>query len=213
MPNTEYKKGKVGDLVHFICEAYKLEEKEVRANLIVNFPELTDKSLCANCKASMKIDLYEPDILDALLLLSMGRAVRENVRKGVPFTEANIVHVPTLPTTDAIRHRTTRCSYLNYIKQPDHIRNSGNWLITQWGWALLRGDAVPKTVRYFRGELVDRGEGTVTLSQMFQVHTDKVQAALARRGEYKNDLRSHFSDYNPGEWRGFGGFSEGSLLN
>lgn len=213
MIQKENKKGKLGNIVHAICESYKLDEAHVRAFLVYNFPELKDHSRCPNCEASMKIDLYSPDVLDGLLLIEIGKAVKENIAKGMSFTEANIIHVPTLPTTDAIRHRTTRCSYLNYIKQPDGIKNSGRWVLTSWGWQALKGYPVPKTVRYFRGKLVDRGEEKITLTEMFQVHNDKVKEAIARRTKPKSDQTSETRKYSPSEWVEFGGLHEGTLFN
>lgn len=205
-------KGKLKDIFGFIANRFNIEPDYLRAVLITNFPELKDKSTCANCGASMEISLYSPDILDALLLLKIAEEVRNRMKKGMSFTEANLVHVPTLLTTDGIRHRTTRCSYLNYIKQPKEVSNTGNWLITQWGWKALRGEPVPKTVRYFRGKLIDRGEETITLSGMFQIHRDKVQEAIARRKKVRSDYVAEVKDYNPSEWAEFDGVVTGQLI-
>ncbi len=207
----EYKKGKFGAVVEAICDKYKLDKMEVRAFLFTNFPDFNKKEWCTNCGASMAIDQYSPDILDALLLIEMGRAVKER-KKTLSFTEANLIHVPTLSTTDAIRHRTTRCSYLNYIKQPEGSKNSGNWLITDWGWKALRGEPVPKNVRYFRGQLVDRGNETITLPQMFKVHVDKVREAIARRKKPVSDHTAEVQRYNPREWYEGGGYQEQGLF-
>lgn len=168
-------------------------------------PEWRDKKHCPNCNASMEIALYEPDVADALLLLTVAREVRRKVNEGQPFTQANLVHVPTLATTDAVRHRTTRCSYLNLLKQPENKRNTGNWLITNWGWAALRGEQVPRFVKYFRGKLIGRSEKKTTLEQMLRTNVEKLRRAAQRRNVQPPAHLADLESYNPSEWVGYGG--------
>ena len=212
MAKQEYKQGDIKGLIRFFIEIYRLDQNEVLKSVMGQFPALSDASKCPNCHASMKIDLYTPDILDAVLLLEMAREVKLRMSKGMSFTDANFVHVPTLRTTDAIRHRTTRCSYLNYIKQPELSRNTGNWLITTWGWKALRGEPVPRSVKYFRGTLIERGTDTITLSEMFKTHTDRVREAIERRKTPKSDHVHLIKDYSPSEWVELGGYVEGDLI-
>lgn len=207
----EYKKPHIASILEAVSAKFNLDPVAVKSFALEAFPELTDKAHCGNCGANMKIDLYSPDVIDGLLLLKMAEAVRENVKKGIPFTDANMVHVPTLQTTDAIRHRTTRCSYLNYIKQPDKVRQSGNWLITHWGWQLLAGKPVPKYVKYFRGHLIERGDETVTLAEIFSTHNEKVAQAIANRKTPKSDQRHIISTYRVTDWVEFGGYADGNI--
>lgn len=196
--------GSLGNMMRAIAERWKIPYADLRAFLIVNFPALKDPKNCANCGASMVIDEYRPDSTDAALLIAMAKEVRHKISKGMPFTEANLVHAYTLPVSDAIRHRTTRCSYLNFIKQPEGQKNKGMYVITQWGWAALRGEPVPASVQYFRGELVGRSEEKITLGEMFRNTKN-----LERASDYKKGI---IAEYDPNMWREFGGIAEGTLV-
>lgn len=162
---------------------------------------------CFNCSAKMEIIEHTAGLFEALLLLRMAEQVRKNLEAGMPFTQANLIHIPTLDTTDAIRHRVTIASYLNLVKQPEDAKNSGYWLITQWGWKALRGESVPKTVQYFRRKLIGRGEEVTTLPEMFRTHREQVEAAIANRKNVRSDHRSETRDYNPRDWFEVAGYA------
>jgi len=205
---TEYKKPQISAFIQTIVNAYGLDYGHVKATLTVNHPELFKKECCANCGASMEMTVYNADVFSAILLKKVAEAVRENIRKGVPFTEANMIHVPTLATTDAIRHRTTICKYLNYLQQPPSKKNSGYWLVTNWGWKALRGEAVPCEVKVFRGELVSREDDngkrkTTTLGDLFSGYNERMATALERRDAVQEDYRADVRDYNKIEWAQF----------
>ena len=150
------------------------------------------RDACFNCRRSMEIDIYTADYSDARLLLLMAEAVRDRVLKGMPFTEANLVRVQDLHTTLSIKYRTTQCRYLGLIHQPKEVRNKGKWLITQWGWKVLRGDQVPRTARYWDGKFLDRGTELTTLAEMFRTRPDP-------------------QNYAPGDWTDFGGYIQEEL--
>lgn len=213
---TETMPGKIPAIVDSICkivtDTKSTDPKYIWANLIRLYPSLTDDSKCANCGAKMEVKEYTADILNSVLLLKMAVVVREHMRAGKPFTEANLVYTPDLPTSDAVRHRTTICQYLNYIKQPDSKRNTGYWVITNWGWKVLRGEPVPRTVKYFRKKLQSRSEETITLGETFKIHKDKVDKAVALRKEVEADYRADVRSYDPTEWAELAGFGEGRLL-
>jgi hypothetical protein len=171
-------------------------------------PKLGDPGLCPGCQRSMKITIYEADLLDALLILAMAREVKNNKKLGMSFTEANKVHLPTLATTQGILKRQTKCDYLGLIKQPENWRGSGYWLLTGWAWKALRGESIPKAAKYWEGKLIGRSEAIVTLNDMFKNHTELVQQALAKRKAIKTDRRSDFADYNPRNWAMIDGDSE-----
>lgn len=197
---VDYKKPKMSQYIRTICDKFDLDYGHVRAVLQVNHPELFQKEHCANCNASMKVEVYRADVFTAILLLKTAEVVRHNVSKGMNFTEANMVHVPTLPTTDAIRHRTTIARYLNYMQQPKTKRNSGYWVITHWGWKALRGDPVPHEVKIFRKKLVERSDSTTTLAGMFRDYEGRVEQSLERRQAVENDYRADVRTYDPIEW-------------
>ncbi len=164
---------------------------------------------CFNCKRSMKVTVYTADLLDALLILGMAREVRANVQNRNlfnSFTEANKVHLPTLQLTQGILKRSTKCDYLGLIKQPENWRGSGYWLLTGWAWKALRGDKIPKSVKYWEGNLIGRSEEQTTLGEMFRTHGDLVQRAIAKRKAIKADHRAKFEGYNPSDWSDLGGY-------
>ena len=171
------------------------------ANLITSIPDLKDKSKCGACGRSMKVTIYEADLLDALLILAMAKEVRQNLKEdGISFTEANKVHIPTLGVSNATLKRQTKCDYLGLIKQPDNWRGSGYWLLTTWAWKALRGEEIPKAVKYWEGNLLGRSEATTTLTKMFKNHRDIVERAVAKKKAVKADYRVKFEDYDPSEW-------------
>jgi hypothetical protein len=169
-------------------------------NVTRSVPGLGDKSKCGGCGRSMKITIYEADLHDALLILAMARKVRENLEKGIAFTDANKVHIPTLEATQATLKRQTKCDYLGLVKQPENWRGSGYWLLTGWAWKALRGEQIPKATKYWEGNLLGRSEATTTLSEMFERHRDLVKLALAKQKAVKADYRAKFEDYNPSDW-------------
>lgn len=171
-------------------------------------PDYADKKDCYNCGSHMKLAVYTLGVMEALLMFAMAKEVRERTRKGVGFTEANLVHVMTLPTTDAVRHSITRCKYLGLVAQPEKKRNSGYWVITHWGWMLLKGAPVPRYALYWRKKLLERSEDKTTLSEAFRTHTEDVRRAVERRRDIKNDFRATIGEYAPMEWMDFGGYAE-----
>lgn len=165
---------------------------------------------CFNCKRSMKITVYTADLHDALLILAMGREVHRNLDKGLDFTNANKIHLPTLVASHATIKRNTKCDYLGFVKQPDNWRGTGYWLLTSWAFKALRGDRVPRSVKYWEGKMIERSDETTTLSEMFRTHTELVRAALAKGRAVKADHRAQFNDYDPADWTQFGGYIQES---
>ena len=205
----EHQANKIWPMIKIACRIVQNEpailddEMRFKAMLAVSLPMLKDKTKCPGCDRSMKITIYEADLHDALLILAMARDVRENIRKGIKFTEANKVHIPTLHATQATLKRQTKCDYLGLIKQPDNWRGSGYWLLTRWAWKALRGEEIPKATKYWEGHLLGRSEAKTTLSAMFNRHKDLVQLAIAKKRAIKADYRSKFEDYDPSEWTDF----------
>lgn len=169
-------------------------------NLLIAAPELKDKSKCEGCERSMKVTIYDADLHDALLLLAMARVVRTNLENGIPFTEANKVHIPTLVASQATLKRQTKCDYLGLVKQNENWKGTGYWLLTRWAWQALRGEAIPRAVKYWEGNLLGRSKATITLGEMFQNHRELVELSLKKRGIVKADYRAKFDDYNPNDW-------------
>lgn len=177
-----------------------------------SFPEITDRTKCANCGTSMKIVEYTADLHDALLILAMARKVRQNQEKGMTFTEANKVHMPTLDVSNTTIKRQTKCDYLGLVKQPDALRNTGYWVLTNWAWKALKGQSIPKSAYYWQGQMQGRSEETTTLSQMFRTHIDLVEKAIKLRKSVRSDYRDDIGDYNPADWSSYYGVKEGELF-
>lgn len=215
----EYKPGNIKRLVESVAKyaaehpekvleqvkAGDFRELHVTIQTSGQFPGYGNRAECFNCGHHMKIAVYTAGVIEALLVLKMAQSVRDQIRKGVPFTEANRVHVPTLATSDGIRHAITRASYLGLVAQPPKTRNSGYWVITSWGWAALRGDPIARTAKYWRGKLLERSAETTTLGEMFRTHTELVERALARRKAVENDYRADVRLYQPTEWVQYAG--------
>lgn len=71
------------------------------ARLSMRVPEIKEIEKCFGCGRSMKVTIYEADLHDALLILTMAREVKKNLDNGLNFTEANKVHIPSLNATNA----------------------------------------------------------------------------------------------------------------
>lgn len=213
MKKKEYYSGNIRHFTAVIAQIFKIDLEHLRATLRANFPALGDPSKCPHCGAKMEMKIYAADMHVGLLLLRMGAKVKENMKADMPFTEANRVHVPTLDTTDSIRHHVTIASYLNFVKQPEDWSGSGYWVVTNWGWAALRGESVPRSAKYFRGQLIERGEDKITLSEMFRAYTDRIARAVAKGKAIQRDYRASVADFDPIQWTEFGGYAKGNLFD
>lgn len=199
----EYYGGRIKGLAELACklaltdlavasDARDGDYSTLHSRLAAALPGYGRRDECFNCKRSMEIDVFIADYSDARLLLLVAEAVRERVRAGMPFTEANLIRVQDLKTTLSIKCRTTQCRYLGFLHQPKEHRNKGQWLITKWGWALLRGAPLPRTARYWDGKFLDRGDELTTLGEMFRTRNDP-------------------QNYSPGDWTEFGGYIQDEL--
>ncbi len=208
----EYQRGNISGFTRFLASYFKVDYDFLKAVLYRQFPQLHDHSKCPNCGASMEIRIFSASIHDALVVLKLGEVVYASLRRGVPFKEANKVHVPTLATSDAVRHRVTITSYLGLVEQPREWRKTGYWRLTQQGVDALRGAPVYKTASYFRGKLSEYGTEKTTLSEMFKAHDEKVQESIRRGKEVAADYRADVSGYKPIDWATIGGYAQGELL-
>lgn len=163
-------------------------------------PEYGDPSRCFNCGAGMHLNIYEVDVEMCLLVRRMALEVDGELKKGTPFTQANLTHVMRLETSDAIRHAITRARYMGLVAQSPKMRHSGLWAITRWGYRLLAGGAVPRTAVYWRQQLLERSKETVTMEQALSKHRDSAIRALDRGRQLKNDYRAEVEAWNPADW-------------
>lgn len=175
MAKQECEKGKIPKMLAILANHFNLDPKFMKAVLVKEFPEIMDKTKCANCGASMISYLPSIDALDTLLVQGMADEVRKRLEAGMSFTEANQVHVQsTLNQYYSVPSRTTQCAKLGLIaKVPKrdkegkalpgtHDRRAG-WLITRRGFSYLAGEQVPAYVRVFRNKIIDRGDMMTTI--------------------------------------------------
>lgn len=183
------------------------EYSRLRAQLKLSIPELGDPEHCANCGASMAQYNFNLSVLDVLLVQAMARDVRERLRKGVPFTEANKVHLPSLTTASHnVVQRRTYTSKLGLIAKLDKEGQqvSGTWVITKAGWDGLKGNGVRRCVTVFRGKILSRDEEKVTFSAILAGYKPEPRDKV----DYSSDVRS----FNINEWVEVAGYNQGNLL-
>jgi hypothetical protein len=164
------------------------------------------RETCFNCSRSMKINKYTAGIGHALLLDAMAKAVREETRKGIPFTEANRVHIDRLQISTSIKKQQSQAGYLGLIHQVAEGKRSGYWLITQWGWKALRGEQIPEWVKYWNGHLIERSEALTTFPRMMETHKEKIEQQLTLGKMVKtSDHRAAMMEYDPVQWAEYEG--------
>lgn len=192
------------------------DREYLKANMVREVEELKDNEKCPNCGASMVEYIFEFDCLDAVMLLHMGRAVKERLRLGMDFTVANQVRVQELEgPTYAMKSRTTQMSKLGLVSQLTMTggkRVPGVWVITKRGFDALRGRRVPKRVKVWRNRIEARTDETTTLSEAFGLYRDRVEELLKKNKTPKTDYREQFEGYRQEEWYHVGGVHEGSLF-
>lgn len=205
----ENQANKVWPMIKIACRIVQNEpgilddEKRFKAVLALSLPQLKDRSKCPGCDRSMKITVYEADLHDALLILAMGREVKKQMKAGLSFTEANKVHIPTLAATQATLKRQTKCDYLGLVKQNENWKGTGYWCLTRWAWKALRGDPIPRSAKYWEGNMIGRSELTTTLPQMFENHKHAVEMAILKKKAVRADYRAKFEGYDRTEWTDF----------
>ena len=213
----EYAKGKIGPMVSCLSKQYGFDPYEAAELLKREFPELNDKSKCANCKASMNMYVFHLDILNALLVYKMGKIIREKINRGIVFEEANRVHVQSeVSASYAVKSRTTYCAKLGLIAKVkngagEHDRRRG-WLITSRGWAFLRGEAVPEHVTVFRNEIEERTDELITMGDVFRLYAHNTEKNIARGKYLKENHVREISEYDRADWVDFAGPQQGKLL-
>lgn len=176
-------------------EAFEADGAYLKAHVEQVWKALSDKTKCPNCQASMAMYRRKIDYFVVTLVVSMARVVKHNMTKTSNFTEANMVHVNAderIPHN--ARNMTGIASVLGLIAPVKD--KEAHWLITQRGWAALRGEAVQAAVVTFRDEIVERDNETITFQEAMSRRKDP-----AERGVY---------DIN--EWVEVQGFNNQTVL-
>jgi hypothetical protein len=196
----------------------QMTEDYCRAILAREIDGLNKKEVCPNCGASMAEYIFPFDTLDALLLLSMAKAIRNKREAGISFNQANQVHVPSLRTSLSIKCRTTICYKLGLVAKVKNDNGSharGVWLITERGWKALRGEPVPAFVKVFRGKIEERFDLTTTMQDIFLGSKNSLDRVIRdkRQIDEHYDYRSEIRDYRGSDWYLIAGPHQGALLN
>lgn len=196
----------------------QMTEDYCRAILSREISGLTNREVCPNCGASMAEYVFPFDTLDALLLLSMAKKIRDKRSAGISFNQANQVHVQSLQTSLAIKCRTTMCSKLGLVAKVKNDNGSharGVWLITERGWKALRGEPVPAFVKVFRGHIEERFDHTTTMQDIFIGSKDHLSKVLRDKRNIDDhyDYRSEIDNYSASDWVYITGPHQGALLN
>jgi hypothetical protein len=203
------------NIAKIIADLAGMNESYARALISKHYPQLLHQENCPNCGASMIEYIYQFDVLTALLLLEMAKKVKEKLAKVGSFTIANQVRIPELPTTLAIRCRTTIASKLGLVakvKNENGRQVPGVWAITSRGWSALRGEPVPAKVSVWRKQIQERFDDLITIDQAFKIHADKARLAEIQNKDIKNDYRHIISAYSKDDWLEYGKLHEGALL-
>lgn len=199
-----------------IAQEYHIDIDKLEDFIFARFPEMAIETDCANCGSSMESYIFVLDCLDALLVYGMGEIIRKRMEKGIPFTEANAVHLQSeLNRYYSVPSRSTQCAKLGLIAKvldgETHNTKRG-WLITARGWAFLRGEAVPAKVESFRNKIIVRYDETTTIDQAFQKHRDMLFKAAKARKVPKSDYSGVLEGYNSSDWVEIGRVVESKLI-
>lgn len=185
----QYRGGRIGQFVSVLCEKYNLDPQEVKAVLFSAFPELKDKTKCANCGESMAIYSFSITSLDAMLLAQMGKTVFERIKGGMSFTEANKIHLTTaIRGTNSSRQTiSSKLGLITKAKRKDgsHDREAG-WVITKRGFEFLAGKPVPAKVNVFRNQIQERFEEMTTIHEVTKHSTDFISFKNVPYGELEH---------------------------
>ena len=210
MAKTHYHPTKLKPLIQIVA---RLVQKNpaladnpdyLMATLKNSIPTLEDHTTCPNCGASMAEYIFSFLMLDALLLYGMAKIVRAKIRVGIPFTEANKVHIPSArELTYTLKSRTSIASKLGVIAKLNNADGKqvlGTWVITKRGWQALAGEPIPKFVRVFRGQILERTQETITIGEALSLSHKNPEHAEQAAG------------YSSSEWVTIGGMHQGVLL-
>lgn len=185
------------------------------ALLEIQIPKLKDRTKCINCGASMAEYLREIDIFQCLLVMQMARIVEARVFKGMTFTDANKINVNAAKEIiHQAKNVTGNAGKLGLIAKvmEKGERVGALWAVTKRGYALLRGDKIPKRVRVFRGQILEHYSEMTTMQEVLTAYDNKIRE-LEKKGKHNyDDVRSISSGYNQNDWVQIAGYNQGELL-
>jgi len=218
----EYRQSKIAPIIRMTLQIAKEQPEHldnfeyIKAQIFREFPELADKSTCANCDASMEMTVHRLDWNIGLLLKTMAEEVRSRMRANhLDFPTANSVQITSLDITDGCQDQKTAAAKLGLIAK--HLNSKtgkqiiGRWVITTRGWRAMRGERVPSRVQVWRENIEERYTDTATLSEVFAQYSQRLEEDFKVGKQLSYDYRVVLSNYDPKEWQTSGGYQEGQL--
>jgi hypothetical protein len=219
----QFHPGKLKPFAQIIAQTIRnnpraLEDNDLLWSLtLAAIPGLGNKENCPNCGGSMREYVFEFSVIDAALLFGMARVVQDRLlTRGTSFTIANQVHLPSIDTMHStVRQRMTYTSKLGLIaklkgKNDKHV--GGTWVITRRGWAALRGESIPKSVRVWHGAILEHGEETTTIDDTIRAYGGTFKTRDGRNKDVKTDYRQELGGYSQDEWVHLAGVHQGELI-
>ncbi len=196
---AQHQSGRIKNLVETVVHAIKqypdmLENTDRLHALLKEKLEGYGKvENCFNCRRSMKIQVVTVNPLHTILLNAMASSVRNEVKRGVPFTQANRTHVDRLLIPTAVKKQQSNAGYLNLIKQPKDTKKSGYWVITNWGWKALAGGEVPESARVWNKDILERSTQMTTLGAVNTTYIKKMEeqrkyGKAVKQADYRSEL-------------------------
>ena len=174
---NEYSPGKIKPIIQVVARLVQNNPgmadnmDYLWANIVAAIPELKDRSHCANCGESMAVYIYSVTYIDTKLLCAMAEVITKRMSKGMSFTDANKIHLPTEIKTYTLISRQTISSKLGLIAkvmkkdatgQTVHDRHTG-WSITRRGFDFLKGLPIPRQVKVFHNRIQEHFDETIVM--------------------------------------------------
>lgn len=217
----QYHATKTRPLVQLVARIIKNHPEQadnidyIMACLGQSIPGFHDKSKCVNCGASMAEYTFIFDVLDAILLFDMAKIVKERLDQYGDFTAANKVRIQDmLGTSYAVKSRTTQCAKLGLVAKykEDDKHVPGTWVITRRGWEALKGIPVPRCVRVFRGQILERTDEKITITQAFSNYAGDMERKKKKGNKIRSDHTDDIKGYDENEWVHVAGMHPGEII-
>lgn len=149
-------------------------------------------------------NVHTLSITNAVLLVTMFQSAKEKFEQCKDINVANKIDIGELGQRyrlkDGVIKQISICKYFGLVEQPSEWRNSGVWRLTDLGRAVAKSQAtVSKYCTVVNGQVVTKSNEEVTLKEMFQTYTYKINKAIERKkkvnDEYYEFSRGYIKEY------------------
>ena len=171
----EFQRTRLNEIIETIAEGMAKHyghgpgvwEQSIRHMLEKKYGDISEKKKCLSCNANIGIDTFHVDYTDSVTMIEVGKKVQENLAKGMPFTEANRVHISSMNDvlTGTQIDRKTQLKYLGLLAKykVDGKHKEAKWVITKRGFKFLRNEPVPAHVTVYRKKIIKRHDELTTM--------------------------------------------------